>query len=821
MVRYYYDKYNVIESEEYKEGVERLRSENSSQSLIGGARSYSFNKKDNRYIMTPPLLVQGDTVSAGTSIYYEESGDMSLSRYVPKTSKVLDYYGVDCTAYTRPRGAYPPEKVYTRGTLVQSSIAAENGTYPTNGRHSDGYWYVRGSMINTAPTTPGAFTAPTGELEIGDSKTFAVGASSDAEGNLSKYIWEASINSASFVKVGETTAPSFNYVIPTATSLVMRVKAADSSGLESTYRTSATFTVTKPKYYFSKYNIVTTAAGYKDDAPWDLVNADTWSPGAASPYSAKGYKFDTKTNTYSLNGDIYGDFEYLHNGISFYFIDKNDVGKVRKYTLLGNGYANDSISSRHEEKLASKNTYTPLTYSRGTLVQSGISAVDGAYPNDGRHTDGYWYVKNSRVNQSIAPPQPFTAPLFGKVFKPNEVASVTFGASTAPSLSLYEVDYRYNENAWVALPYNNTLTRTMNITTDKTLTKLQFRVRTKNTSNVYSDYIYSDIYEIQHNAPPVLTLDTADNGTLYENDSIAIDGQATDADNGQIVNVRYQINGGTARALQTGISDGITPIAFSKRLTFKLGKLYDGETDVSGILSDGMAHTLKVWAEDDQGGKSIEQIRTIFVVANRAPNITIEQFVTQSDLINSDKITIKGTANDPENQNVKVRYNINSGTFTEFFNGAPGAFELIIGLDKLKNGANIVQLQIEDSYGFVTSKTLSVEKTFNSVPITHAVARYDHTVPPTGTTGIIAWVEKMNGDLTVEMDASMKMKGEQEEFAPMTLSNTAPISADVEEKEFLMSSELAKDSVIMKVKLNRVDTASKQAIKKISGTLQV
>jgi hypothetical protein len=43
-----------------------------------------------------------------------------------------------------------PEK-YTRGSFIENVIAPD-GTYPNDGRHSDGYWYVKGSIANTAPT---------------------------------------------------------------------------------------------------------------------------------------------------------------------------------------------------------------------------------------------------------------------------------------------------------------------------------------------------------------------------------------------------------------------------------------------------------------------------------------------------------------------------------------------------------------------------------------------------------------------------------------------------------------------------------------------
>jgi len=35
-----------------------------------------------------------------------------------------------------------------------------------------------------------------------------------------------------------------------------------------------------------------------------------------------------------------------------------------------------------------------------TLNTSNIIALDGTYPNDGIHTDGYWYIKKGIANQT-------------------------------------------------------------------------------------------------------------------------------------------------------------------------------------------------------------------------------------------------------------------------------------------------------------------------------------------------------------------------------------------------------------------------------------
>lgn len=111
--------------------------------------------------------------------------------------------------------------------------------------------------------------------------------------------------------------------------------------------------------------------------------------------------------------------------------------------------------------------------------------------------------------------------------------------------------------------------------------------------------------------------------TLTEGSSYPIEGSATDADAGNVVTVKYKINNGTARAINSGVSDGSTPISFAKNLTYMNKRLWDGATDVIGYdLAENTDHTLTVLAEDDQGGKSPDQTRKFRVVWNRPPAIS-------------------------------------------------------------------------------------------------------------------------------------------------------------------------------------------------------
>ncbi|WP_197490705.1 Ig-like domain-containing protein [Brevibacillus sp. SKDU10] len=136
-------------------------------------------------------------------------------------------------------------------------------------------------------------------------------------------------------------------------------------------------------------------------------------------------------------------------------------------------------------------------------------------------------------------------------------------------------------------------------------------------------YQYTVTIEYSDNSNPTIVLTSpTNNQTLTENATLNIQGTASDTDKDNVVTIKYRINNGTTRALQSGVSNGSTPISFAKTLTFRTKRLYDGTTDLTGSdLAENTDHTLTIWAEDDQGGKSPEVTRKFRVVHNRPPVI--------------------------------------------------------------------------------------------------------------------------------------------------------------------------------------------------------
>jgi hypothetical protein len=191
----------------------------------------------------------------------------------------------------------------------------------------------------------------------------------------------------------------------------------------------------------------------------------------------------------------------------------------------------------------------------------------------------------------------------------------------------------------------------------------------KNITTTTYYYAYTVTIMYIDNTAPTVTLTTADNQVLSEGNAFSIQGSVQDTDSGNVVTVKYKINSGTARAVVSGVSDGSSPLSFARTLTCANKRLWDGATDISGAdLAEGVDHTLTVWAEDDQGGKSEEITRKFRVIHNRPPAISGQD--GDMGTINTPP-SLTYTVTDPEGSTFTVTEKIND-TVIRTFTGQPG-----------------------------------------------------------------------------------------------------------------------------------------------------
>ncbi|MBM7106906.1 glycine rich domain-containing protein [Brevibacillus laterosporus] len=323
------------------------------------------------------------------------------------------------------------------------------------------------------------------------------------------------------------------------------------------------------------------------------------------------------------------------------------------------------------------------------------------------------------------------------------------------------------------------------------------------------------------NEPPKFTLSApSDNQVLKENDKVNIQGTALDLNYGDILVFKCQINNSGIRALDSRVSNGSTPISFSKTLNYQGGRLFDGTLDVSRLLAEGTNHTLSLWVEDNQGGKSDVVTRTFTVKHNKAPIITVGTFpAVQSGLIPPDSITLSGTASDPDGNTLTVKAKLNSGTDQTLLNGVTsGNWSYTCKVSDLKAGANTITITATDQFGLSTVKTFNVTNAVTETPMKKAVARYKILAPKGSAREILAWLKREKGNLVVDAETSFVDKGLPEQYTAMT-KESVDLTTSIAEDELISTVATAKSDVMFKLTLGRTNTSAKEAAVMLVGVI--
>lgn len=179
-------------------------------------------------------------------------------------SSRLSYFASCNDTYEEKRAA--DQQWYTRNTGYNSyynvnwlgSVRTTGLLDNTIGKSASEKYYIRPAMIfgndatvnndgsvtvNTAPSAPGNISVPS-SIQGGSTITVSWSSSSDAQGNLEGYKLERSINGGAWSQVYQGSGTSAtNYVAFGTNTVTYRVKAYDTMGAESGYRTSAAVTV--------------------------------------------------------------------------------------------------------------------------------------------------------------------------------------------------------------------------------------------------------------------------------------------------------------------------------------------------------------------------------------------------------------------------------------------------------------------------------------------------------------------------------------------------------------------------------------------------
>mgnify|MGYP002575253975 CR=1 FL=1 len=245
---------------------------------------------------------------------YEVGFTTSVNQYFPVDGAKLAYFlsGNDSAAqqkrvaklngsatnwWLRSPNAGDTNYVWFVGSVGDYNVWYANGSYgvrpalvlPSTLLVSDD-----GSIsTNTAPTTPPSITIPS-SISGGSTITVSWGASTDAEGNLEGYIVEKSVDGGSqWSQIYQGSALSTTNTVTFGTPTVMyRVKAYDSEGLESGYKTSNQVTV---------INNTAPSAPPSITVPLTVIGGEsltvTWTASSDTDGNLEGYILQRKVGT--------------------------------------------------------------------------------------------------------------------------------------------------------------------------------------------------------------------------------------------------------------------------------------------------------------------------------------------------------------------------------------------------------------------------------------------------------------------------------------------------------------------------------------------
>lgn len=872
MAQHYYDKFTAIENKQYNDDAPWINSGASIGPFSSYAKSYTFDKVNNKYILGTAWGSGGGPVNIG-SIVYSLSGNF-LYRHSAKE------YTYDPTVTVPVNSVYKDASSntssiidYSKGSLVQSNIVAEDGTYPANGRHTDGFWYVKGSAVGQLG--PGVVTnsayskanfgdkitrlsngwlvaaAKQDNTEIflfksmdgGVSWTPLCSVSQGATGSIGTYAI-ASDGTKVYVAVARSiTNNTVNYTVFDALT-VQNVRLTDYTTKQINTVTHAT--VTQIQIYvdpLTKFVHVAWIASSSGSSPTQNVyhavsmnGGTSWSTTVAV---TKPITTDTRYNYthIGLTTDSKGYATILAtNGIrmtapsataAIYCVTvfKNNTTFGATHTMIDSNWSfkiaydsnNGNMMQTQVMVVKDKDGYLHATWLGYDTVINNIFNVFHARSKDDGVT---WDIVNRITNQASGQHHYPTI----SVDKSNKIV-ITFGWRNPSQSNRYYVYQMVSTSRGVGFGAPTVVDgRTdMDTTEPSVLYDPTFAITFgENAPIMYAQGTRGIFFKgsfSTNNSPSVTITSPTNNQTLYENDTINISGDAYDSDKDQSVTVYYQINSEQRKVLATNLSQ--TQITLSKQLTFQGGKLYDGETALTGTLAEGVAHTLKVWAVDSENSQSATIERTFYVVPNRAPLLSVEA-VVPSGVVDTDKFKISGTSSDQDaNATVKVTKKVNATNPVEIYSGPGGAWEFDVSLAELVIGENTIVVEVIDNYGAKTSKTIKLNKNEVKTPILHAVARYKIT-PPTGSAkGVLLFIER-DEEMNLKVELSMTLIGEQEQYETLTANNTAPMpnTNGIVEDTYYHETTEPKDNIILKISTTRPDATVNHKIHLISGAVE-
>lgn len=278
----------------------------------------------------------------------------------------------------------------TKGALVQANIRAAQNTYPDDGVHTDGFWYTKiGLVPNNMPVVSITQSGPqSANLKPGTDTITISGTVSDPDNDTITVSGVIGGSKKTVVVSGTQTTKPWSLVWRTSdfasnssyNNVTMTIDDGKDGLVLATYTGKITIDLT-PLYYWDKYSTKNQVTSYRES------RGSTFRSDTDNISGYRNYTFDSTTGTFTGVGQ----YETAPTYPTW--------AGTRLYSMRYFGMTEYLVTNLEQTQVTSYEAVANATVKvKDSLIQSNILDVDKKYPDDGLHTDGFWYIKKNTTN---------------------------------------------------------------------------------------------------------------------------------------------------------------------------------------------------------------------------------------------------------------------------------------------------------------------------------------------------------------------------------------------------------------------------------------
>ncbi len=583
---FYYDKYSVAEGVADWTPTQLVKRFTEEQAMFGEAvvPAYTgYSVVNGQFELEGPTSFEYSMPEEGL---YELSEDGStIFRYSVDFMDDIDFDTLETVA------TYEVEQtqVVTHKTLEQSGLVAPAGTYPVDGLHTDGFYYIKtGEVVRNVPTLE-VSTTDNQKLNTGDTLTLS--------GTVNDLDVGDTITTFATIKNAQ------NAVVDGYSNL--RISELTSTGLAQAFSLDV---LLDTKFVAGTYTFELTV----EDQTGRLASPIVKSFEVLVPPTAPELSMSSPASQSAVKNDVVA--------ITGNIVDVNLDDSLSVVATLKNDSNEVVVGFENVEILASTaNTGSPIPFTYNVTVNDDLTFGTYTVTVTGQDNTGRSVEKNIQFTVISATPELQITTVDGQTLGGNDILDITGTVKDIDTGDQVQVLLTVKDNGGNVVAGLNDKQIAL-ITADETAQSYSHQIKMGKT---FSDQTYAVSLKALDNhgkadtatisvtletKKPSLTLEATTTGILKKDESFTFTGQVTDSDLEDNLAVSYKIVNENNQAVS---GHGVQKLG-----NFTNGQTYSKNVTVNTNFLPGL-YTVHVWADDDFGNQSVVKEYNFSVVEEK------------------------------------------------------------------------------------------------------------------------------------------------------------------------------------------------------------